>query len=246
MAAAATEAFIEPIKHLDPPKGVLLLGVQGGGKSLAAKAVASLWGVPALRLDMGAIFNKYQGETERNMRDTLALADLCQPCVLWMDEIEKGLAQSEIDDAASKRILGTLLTWMSERKSSVFFVATSNDISKLPAELVRKGRFDEIFFVDLPELEVREMIARIHSRQQPLQDFDLQQIGLYSDGFSGAEIEQAIISAMYIARSESSQLNQQHIMQALSPASLWCDHAGRSSIYDTGLGGERCQRKCAR
>ena len=154
-AAAAPE--------LDVPKGIMLLGVQGCGKSLAAKAVAGAWGVPLLRLDFGALFNKYLGETERNLRAALKAAESMAPCVLWIDEIEKGLADgSDSDDGESRRLLGTLLTWMAERKSRVFIVATSNDIESLPPELVRKGRLDEIFFVDLPEAEARTEIFRMH------------------------------------------------------------------------------------
>ncbi|MDH5786039.1 MAG: AAA family ATPase, partial [Chromatiales bacterium] len=140
---------------LDPPKGVLLLGVQGGGKSLAAKATAGLFGVPLLRLDFATIYNKYHGETERNLRESLKTAEAMAPCVLWIDEIEKGIATGTNDGGTSQRVLGTLLTWMAERKAPVFLVATANDIERLPAELVRKGRFDEIFFIDLPKKSIR-------------------------------------------------------------------------------------------
>lgn len=152
-----------PPVGLDPPRGVLLLGVQGAGKSLAAKAVAGAWHVPLLRLDFATLYNKYYGETERNLREALATAEAMSPCVLWIDEIEKGLATDMNDSAGpSKRILGTLLTWMSERQSRVFLVATANDIETLPPELLRKGRFDEIFFVDLPDTSVRQQIFSIH------------------------------------------------------------------------------------
>lgn len=182
----------------DTPKGVLLLGVQGGGKSLAAKAVAGMWDLPLLRLDMGALYNKYFGETERNLRESLQLADNMSPCVLWLDEIEKGLAQGSEDNGTSKRVLGTLLTWMSERAKPVFIVATSNDISALPAELVRKGRFDEIFFVDLPDADARQKIFEIHLSKRGLQcDCNWPELLEHSEGFTGAEIEQAIIAASF-------------------------------------------------
>jgi SpoVK/Ycf46/Vps4 family AAA+-type ATPase len=189
---------------LDTPKGILLLGVQGGGKSLAAKAVAGSWGVPLLCLDFATLYNKFYGETEKNLRESLLAAESMAPCVLWVDEIEKGLASDAsgaTDGGVSRRILGTLLTWMSERKSRVFLVATSNDISHLPPELLRKGRFDEIFFVDLPDAATREEIFRIHlaRRKHNPASFDLKRLSLASDGFSGAEIEQAIVSALYEA-----------------------------------------------
>ena len=133
------------VTNIDSPKGILLLGVQGGGKSLAAKSVAGMWNVPLLRLDLGALYNKFHGETERNLRDSLAMAEKMAPCVLWMDEIEKGLSTDNSDSGTSQRVLGTLLTWLAEKQSPVFVVATSNDISKLPPELIRKGRLDEHF-----------------------------------------------------------------------------------------------------
>ncbi|BCE03199.1 AAA family ATPase [Marinicellulosiphila megalodicopiae] len=212
------EYFLKPNEaKMDVPKGLLLLGVQGGGKSLAAKAVSHCLGVPLLRLDMGAIFNKFQGETERNIRETLQLADQTSPCVLWLDEIEKGLSQSFHEDATAKRVLGTLLTWMAERTSQVFMVATSNDISKLPPELLRKGRFDEIFFVDLPDVSARQTIIEIHLKKRgfDLEDFDARYIADNSEGFSGAELEQAIVSAIYHSRSLDSLLKDEHIVHSI-------------------------------
>lgn len=183
----------------DRPKGMLLTGVQGAGKSLAAKAVAGMWRLPLLQLDMGSLFNKYIGETEKQLRLAIEQAELMQPCVLWMDEIEKALGQSSNDDGLSKRLLGYLLSWMSERKSSVFLVATSNDLSALPAELVRKGRFDEIFFVDLPTTDVRAEILGIHlaKRKLSLSHQDQQRVAELTEGFSGAEIEQIVVAAGY-------------------------------------------------
>lgn len=203
--------------NLDAPKGLLLFGVQGGGKSLAAKAIAGVWGLPLLRLDMAALYNKYVGETERNLREALKLADTMSPCVLWLDEIEKGMAQGDSDGGMPKRLLGTLLTWMAERKSSVFMVATSNDISILPPELMRKGRFDEIFFVDLPALDTRREIVGIHLRKRGLneQEFDLELIADYSDGFTGAEIEQAIVSALYTSVAGEEKMNTEKIIAAI-------------------------------
>lgn len=200
----------------DRPKGVLLFGVQGGGKSLAAKAIAGIWGLPLLRLDMAALFNKYIGETERNLREALKLADIMAPCVLWVDELEKGLAQQD-DNGTSQRILGTLLTWMAERKSAVFLVATSNDISQLPPELVRKGRFDEIFFVDLPDSETRQAILMIHLGKRKLDKaaFDLPRLAGLADGYTGAEIEQAIVSATYAAAARDEPVTQSHVENAL-------------------------------
>ncbi|MFT5118607.1 MAG: SpoVK/Ycf46/Vps4 family AAA+-type ATPase, partial [Kiritimatiellia bacterium] len=197
------DAFIQPQDNVDKPKGIMLLGVQGGGKSLAAKAIAGLWNVPLLRLDMGALYNKYHGETERNLRDTLQLADNVSPCVLWMDEIEKSLGQSD-NEGISLRVLGTLLTWMAERDSAVFIVATSNDVSRLPPELLRKGRLDEIFFVDLPNQKDRQRIADIHSkrRELTLSVSDTDAIADATEGFTGAEIEQAIVAALYTAKAK--------------------------------------------
>lgn len=202
---------------LDPPKGVLLFGVQGGGKSLAAKSIAGVWGMPLLRLDMAALFNKYIGETEKNLREALKLADLMSPCVLWMDELEKGLAPEGGDNAIGQRLLGTLLTWMAERKSHVFIVATSNDISQLPPELMRKGRFDDIFFIDLPTQEVRVNIFRIHLMKRSIDSmrFNLQDLADISDGFTGAEIEQAIVSATYRAAAAQESVTQALLEQAI-------------------------------
>jgi SpoVK/Ycf46/Vps4 family AAA+-type ATPase len=195
----------EPPAHLDPPRGLLLLGVQGCGKSLAAKAAAGIFGVPLLRLDFGILYSKYYGETERNLRKALDTSEVMAPCVLWVDEIEKGSAVGSEDDGLSRRVLGTLLTWMSERKKAVFLVATANDISCLPPELVRKGRFDEIFFVDLPSPANRSEILRIHLIKRGLdpQQFDLAALAEATSGFSGSEIEQAIVSSMYTAHAQS-------------------------------------------
>lgn len=204
----------EPVPGLDSPKGVLLLGVQGGGKSLAAKSIAGSWQVPLLRLDFAALYNKYYGETERNLRESLRTAGAMAPCVLWIDEIEKGLATEGDDGGPGKRILGTLLTWMAERQEKVFLVATANDIEALPPELLRKGRFDEIFFVDLPSPAVRESIFAIHLRKraQPVENFDLAALSQAAEGFSGAEIEQAVVAGLYAARAQSKALATEDVL----------------------------------
>ncbi|WP_226467465.1 AAA family ATPase [Luteimonas panaciterrae] len=197
---------------LDPPKGVLLLGVQGCGKSLLAKAVAGGFGVPLVRLDFGTLYDKFHGETERNLRMALASTEQLAPCVLWIDEIEKGLAGDggDSDGGVSRRVLGYLLTWMAERKSQVFLVATANQVDALPPELLRKGRFDEIFFVDLPDAAAREEIFALHLRKRGLtaEEFDLAALAQAANGFSGAEIEQAIVSALYAAHAASAPLNE--------------------------------------
>jgi len=193
---------------LESPKGVMLIGVQGCGKSLAAKAAAGVLGVPLLRFDFGALYNKFHGETERNLRESLQQAEVMSPCVLWIDEMEKGLATDSGDSGLSRRVLGTFLTWMSEKKRSVFVVATANDISALPPELVRKGRFDEIFFVDLPTSRARAKILHIHlsNRGHDPKSFDLPALMQASDGFSGAEIEQGVVSAMFAANATGASL----------------------------------------
>jgi hypothetical protein len=203
---------------LDPPKGVLLLGVQGCGKSLAAKAIAGGFGVPLVRLDFGSLYDKYQGETEKNLREALASTELLSPCVLWIDEIEKGLAGGGEDGGVSRRVLGYLLTWMAERKAKVFVVATANAVHELPAELLRKGRFDEIFFVDLPTAPVRAEIFGLHleRRKLPVDAFDLAALAAAAEGFSGAEIEQAIVSALYDAAGAGAPPDQAHLLGALA------------------------------
>ena len=212
--------FLDPsaTPMLDPPRGVLLLGVQGCGKSLAAKAIAGGFGVPLVRLDFGTLYNKYQGETEKNLREALASTELLAPCVLWIDEIEKGLAGGGDDGGVSRRVLGYLLTWMAERKAKVFTVATANAVNELPAELLRKGRFDEIFFVDLPRDAVREEIFALHLARRKLEpaSFDLTALARASDGFSGAEIEQTIVSALYDAASTGTAPDQSSLLNALS------------------------------
>lgn len=202
---------------LDVPKGIMLLGVQGGGKSLAAKAVAGAWEVPLLRMDFGALYNKFFGETEKNIRESLKSAEVMAPCVLWMDEIEKGVASGDYDSGTSRRVLASLLTWMAENKKPVFIVATANDISSLPPELIRKGRMDEIFFVDLPDQNNRAEIFAIHlsKREQSPHDFDIARLATESEGFSGAEIEQAIVAALYAAYAKGAAINTSHVIEEI-------------------------------
>lgn len=221
-----TVAFTDEARAfgLPPPKGILLLGVQGCGKSLCAKAVSSLWQLPLLRFDIGRMFGSFVGSSEENIRKAIAVADSVAPAVLWVDEIDKAFSGSQssgISDAGTAaRVFGTFLTWLSEKNTAVFVVATANDISHLPPELMRKGRLDEIFFVDLPSSQEREQIFRIHlaKRGRNPADFHLQALAEASENFSGAEIEQAIISALYDAFSASSPLATKDILLALRQA----------------------------
>ena len=206
-----------PPDGLTRPKGVLLLGVQGCGKSLAARAVAGTWGTPLLALDIGALYNKYIGETEKNIRQALKMANTMAPCVLWIDEIEKGLGHGDSDNGTSKRILGTLLTWMADDNDGVFIVATANDVTSLPPELLRKGRLDEIFFVDLPDSATRKIIFDVHLQRRNLDSntFNLDRLAQDSDGFSGSEIEQAVVSAFYAAQEDGSRPDDEYIVNEL-------------------------------
>ena len=208
-------AFDGSARELDPPRGVLLLGVQGCGKSLAAKVAASVLGVPLLRMDLAAVHDKYVGESERKLRESLATADVMAPCVVWIDEIEKGLAGSGDDTGTTLRVLGTFLTWLAEKKGRVFVVATANDISRLPPELIRKGRFDEIFFVDLPSAQVRAQVLRIHAaaRQIALTEDEVHALALATEGFSGAELEQVVVAAAYAAHADGGSVTAQHLLR---------------------------------
>jgi len=190
--------------NLAPPRGILLVGVPGCGKSLAAKAIARSWELPLLKLDAGRLFDKYIGESERNFRKATALAESLAPIVLWIDEIEKAIVaggSGDADAGLSRRLFGAFLTWLQEKKQDVFVVATANDLSALPPELLRKGRFDEVFFVDLPDPVERRTIWEIHLklRKQDPAGIDLAAVIAASDGFSGAEIEQAVVAGLYRA-----------------------------------------------
>ncbi len=205
--------------NLDPPSGILLVGVQGCGKSLAAKCIAREWSMPLLKLDAGRLYDKYIGESEKNLRRAIDMAESMSPCVLWIDEIEKGFAQAgDNDGGVSQRIFASLLTWLQEKTKPVFLIATANDVFRLPPELLRKGRFDEIFFVDLPAPDERETIFSIHLRHRKQEPacFDLAAQVAASDGFSGAEIEQAVISALYRSLHEQRPLEDAMILQELA------------------------------
>jgi hypothetical protein len=188
--------------NLEAPKGVLLVGVQGCGKSLAAKFIAREWQLPLLKLDAGRLYEKYVGETEKNFRKATSLAEAMAPVILWIDEVEKVFAQggsAESDGGLSQRLFGAFLTWLQEKEDEVFVVGAANDLFSVPPELLRKGRFDEIFFVDLPTPEERTNIFSIHLslRKQKPEAFDLHKAAAATEGFSGAEIEQIVISALY-------------------------------------------------
>ncbi len=202
------------VDGLDPPRGLLLIGVQGCGKSLAAKVTAGMFELPLLRLDMAAVYNKFHGETERQLRESLRQAELMAPCVLWIDEIEKGFATGEGDSGTSQRVLGSFLTWMAEKTAPVFVIATANDVRRLPPELVRKGRFDELFFVDLPTLDVRQKILEIHLRNRGLEpkSFDLRKMARASHDFSGAELEQAVVAALYAAHAQRKPMTEAQLL----------------------------------
>ncbi len=202
---------------LTPPKGLLLIGVQGCGKSLCAKAVASEWKLPLIRLDPSNLYNRYVGESEKNLRRAIRLAEAMAPVVLWIDEIEKSLSQEDADGGPAQRIFGTFLAWLQDKKENVFVIATANDISKLPPELLRKGRFDEIFFVDLPDGDARRRILEIHLRRRKRDPskFDLVRLEVLTEGFSGAEIEQAVVSALYTAFSRQEELTTEAIAEEI-------------------------------
>jgi len=201
---------------IEPPRGVLMLGVPGCGKSLCAKVVAADWHMPLLRLDPGVLYQKFIGASENQLRQALAQAESMAPVVLWIDEIEKAFASASGDSSdggLSQRMFGTLLSWMQDHRHPIFIVATANDISALPPELMRKGRFDEVFFVDLPMEEAREQILRIHlqRRDREPSGFDTPALANLCADFSGSEIEQAVSSALFAAFAEREELADRHI-----------------------------------
>lgn len=211
------------------PKGILLLGVQGCGKSLLAKAVAAEWNLPMLKLDVGRIFGSLVGQSEENIRKAISVAESVAPCVLWADELEKGFAgmggSGVSDSGTTARVFATFLTWMQDKTKPVFLIATANEVSALPPEMLRKGRFDEIFFVDLPDLKEREQIVRIHlsKRNRDPAGFDLEAIANSTKGFSGAEIEQVIVGALFYAFDASRELTQEDVIceaKAVVPLSV--------------------------
>jgi SpoVK/Ycf46/Vps4 family AAA+-type ATPase len=200
---------------------LLIMGVQGCGKSLVARAIAGEWGYELVRLDAGALYDKYVGESEKRLKKALDLAQKLAPVVLWIDEIEKAFASAgtsgDADAGLSQRLLATLLTWMQDRESGVFLAATSNNITVLPPEMMRKGRFDEIFFVDLPGERVREALFTLHlkKRGRDVSGFDVAKLADASEGFSGAEIEQAIVAGLYTAFNNKQQLSTDVLMGEL-------------------------------
>ena len=207
---------------LEPARGVIILGVQGCGKSMCARAIAGEWKLPLVKFDTAAIFDKYIGETEKRIRKVFQVAEGLAPCVLWIDELEKVFAGSgpdsaSVDAGVSSRLLASFLGWMQERRTPVFVAATCNNVTALPPELIRKGRFDELFFVDLPTQEERRQIFAIQlkRRKRNPADFDLDQIASAAQGYSGAEIEAAVQTALYAAFSAKHQLSTQHLLEAL-------------------------------
>lgn len=210
---------------LQEPKGLLLLGVPGCGKSLTAKSIASFWNMPLLRLDIGKVYQGLVGSSEDNIRKAIATAEAVAPCVLWIDEIEKGLngvqSSGSTDGGVTSRIFSTILTWMQEKTSPVFVVATANNINLLPPELLRKGRFDEIFFVDLPNPKERENIFAIHLKKkgQVPSHYPMEMLGKKTEGFNGAEIEECIKEAMfaaYVEAPDNPKLLSKHLVDAIS------------------------------
>ncbi|MBV6458121.1 MAG: ATP-dependent zinc metalloprotease FtsH [Fimbriimonadaceae bacterium] len=209
------EAFTDKAKDfgIPAPKGILLLGVQGCGKSLLAKAIAATWNLPMLKMDIGRIFGSLVGQSEENIRRAIRIAESVSPCCLWADELEKGFAgigsSGVSDSGTTMRVFATFLTWMQEKTRPVFIIATANDVTALPPELLRKGRFDEIFFVDLPDREEREDIFRIHlsKRKRDPANYDIPEIAKLTKGFSGAEIEQVVVGALYYAFDAGRELN---------------------------------------
>jgi len=212
---------------LETPRGVLLLGLPGTGKSLAAKAVAHAWQLPLLRLDMGKIYGGIVGQSEANIRSALQTAEALAPSILWIDEIEKGLSGMQssgaTDGGTTSRVLGTFLTWMQEKKKPVFVVATANHVAQLPPELLRKGRVDEIFFVDLPVQQERKEILSIHLKHRERQDDfskeELNELAIKSKGFTGAELEEAVKEAMFLAFDNGHQLSKGDILKAIQGTS---------------------------
>lgn len=211
-----TTSFTDKAREfgIPTPKGILLLGVQGGGKSLTAKAIASTWMLPMLKMDVGRIFGSLVGQSEENIRKAIKTAESVAPCILWIDELEKGFAgtSSVGDSGTTARVFSTFLTWMQEKTAPVFLIATANDVSALPPELLRKGRFDEIFFIDLPESKEREQIFDIHlkKRKRDPKEFKLKLkvLAEKSEGFNGAEIEMAVIAALQRAFHEGRDITQ--------------------------------------
>ncbi len=237
---------------LEPPRGVMLLGIQGCGKSLIAKAIAHEWTFPLLRFDVGKVFGGIVGESERNIRHALQVAETIAPCVLWIDEIEKGLSglssSGSTDGGTTARVFGTFLTWMQEKDAPVFVVATANDISQLPPELLRKGRFDELFFVDLPAARERHEILTVHLdavKNRQATDFDLDELVTRSVGFSGAELAEAVREGLFAAFEQGRELETLHIVEALE-ATVPLSHTRAEDIEQLRKWAERRARAASK
>lgn len=207
---------------LPEPRGILLLGIPGCGKSLTAKAISSMWQLPLLKLDVGKVFSSFVGSSEENVRRAIQTAESIAPSILWLDEIEKGFSgmgsSGQTDGGTTARVFGTFLTWLQEKKTPVFVVATSNNVSQLPPELLRKGRFDEIFYVDLPSKDERQDIFKIHleKRNRNIKEFSLDRLANLTHGFSGSEIEEIIVSALYDAFDNDVELKQEHLESVIT------------------------------
>ncbi len=258
-------AFTEQAREfgLPSPKGILLIGIQGCGKSLCAKAVSNLWQLPLLRFDMGRMFGSLVGSSEENIRKAISVAESVSPCILWVDEIDKAFAGSQgsgaTDAGTTARVFSTFLTWLSEKKAPVFVVATANDISQLPPELLRKGRLDEIFFVDLPSYEERKEIFKIHisKRGRNSENFNIDLLADRSKDFSGAEIEEAVISALYDAFYLKTDISTELILNAIkqtvplsktmdeqiSRLRTWCEGRARNASVPRDISSETILRR---
>jgi len=240
------KAFTEEAKRkaLPEPKGLLVFGIPGGGKSLTAKAVSSMWQMPLLRFDIGRVFGQFVGQSESNMREALNIAEAISPCILWIDEMEKGFAGASGGHETTTRVLGNFLTWMQEKKATVFVIATANDITLLPPEFIRKGRFDEMFFVGPPNTKEREEIFKIQLTKYKLdpRNFDLNQLTQHSQNRTGAEIEQAIIEAKFIAFDANREPNTNDIYNVLAAVTpVWSSFKAivESPRYDSIIKGAK-------
>ncbi len=218
-----------------------MLGVPGCGKSLCAKVVAADWGMPLLRLDPGVLYQSYIGASEGRLREALRQAEATSPCILWIDEIEKAFASASStssDGGLSQRMFGTLLSWMQDHRHPIFLIATANDVSALPPELMRKGRFDEVFFVDLPAITARKQVLSVHLRRRGRDpaSFDTAGLAAACDGFTGSEIEQMVISGMFNAFEEKTELTDGHLYAAQKSTRTPLDADGGADFRPARVG----------